>query len=57
MKKKKQSLPPGKKLLQIYRITRQRIQSRGKYAETYDETMDRLLTQFEKHHPVKKRGV
>lgn len=47
--KKKQVLPPNKALLQVYRITRQRIQSRGKMNETYDLIMNRLVTQYEKH--------
>lgn len=53
VKNKKDWLPPGKTLLQLYRITRQRIQTRSiRMDETYDQIIDRLLTQYEARNTI-----
>jgi hypothetical protein len=48
--KKRQFLPPDKSLLQIYKITRQKIAQRKitkeDGEETYDEAMTRMIEQY-----------
>ena len=39
-------LPPGKALLQIYKITRKRLNSRKRENETYDDLVARLVDEY-----------